>query len=209
MGLVGVEMVGRRGEPSMLLIKVEKPKPDFFLPPSDFLFLEVPSPSPLKRWRGLFVPPESLRGGVSMVLLDLERERVKDADWRSFGDLVGAAVVKGVVVEWACCGGEGRRRVMGGLIVARMPDESNGDPKAGWPTSEWLEGLGCEGGAEISPKRWWWWLLRVVFWLWLWSWMGSSEGWCRNEGDLEGWPEWLSTADEETVEGVLEELKVG
>jgi hypothetical protein len=73
-------MVGRRGEPSMLLMKVEKPKPDFFFPPSDFLFLVVPSPSPLKRWRGLFVPPDSLRGGVSMVRFDLERERVKEAD---------------------------------------------------------------------------------------------------------------------------------
>lgn len=42
-GLVGVEMVGRRGEPSMLFMKLEKAP--FFLPPSDLRFLE-PSPSP-------------------------------------------------------------------------------------------------------------------------------------------------------------------
>jgi hypothetical protein len=44
MGLVGVEMVGRRGEPSMLLMKVEKVP--FFLPPSERRFLAV-SPSSL------------------------------------------------------------------------------------------------------------------------------------------------------------------
>ena len=37
MGLVGVEMVGRRGEPSMLLMKVEK-VPFFFAPPDSRFF---------------------------------------------------------------------------------------------------------------------------------------------------------------------------
>lgn len=37
MGLVGVEMVGRRGEPSMLLMKVEK-VPFFFAPPDRRFF---------------------------------------------------------------------------------------------------------------------------------------------------------------------------
>lgn len=199
-------MVGRRGEPSMLLMKVEKPKPDFFFPPSDFLFLLVPSPSPLKRWRGLFVPPESLRGGVSIVLFDFACERVKEADCRSWGDLLGAEVVVVVVVVvvgglgkvWECCGGEGRRVIGGLLIVARMLLESKGDPKAGGPTSEWFELFECEDEAEISPKRWWWW----------WSWMGSRDGWCRSDGDLDGCPEWLCTADE-TDDEALEVLKVG
>lgn len=35
-GFVGVEMVGRRGEPSMLFMKLEKVP--FFLPPSDLRF---------------------------------------------------------------------------------------------------------------------------------------------------------------------------
>jgi hypothetical protein len=42
MGFVGVEMVGLRGEPSMLLTKLEKAP--FFLPPSDLRFFAV-SPS--------------------------------------------------------------------------------------------------------------------------------------------------------------------
>jgi hypothetical protein len=45
MGLVGVEMVGRRGEPSMLLMKVEKVP--FFLPASDLRLLLGPSASSL------------------------------------------------------------------------------------------------------------------------------------------------------------------
>ena len=76
MGLVGVEMVGRRGEPSMLLMKVEKVP--FFLPPSDLLFFAV-SPSSLYRLRGLLVPD----GGVSI----LRASVLNEADWRSFGDL--------------------------------------------------------------------------------------------------------------------------
>ena len=44
MGLVGVEMVGRRGEPSMLLIKVEK-VPFFFAPPERRFFAPSPLPS--------------------------------------------------------------------------------------------------------------------------------------------------------------------
>ena len=208
-------MVGRRGEPSMLLMKVEKPRPDFFFPVSDFLFLVVPSPSPLKRWRGLFVPPESLRGGVSMVRFDLERERVKEADCRSLGELseaegVVVVMVGGLVKVWECCGGEGRRVIGGLLIVARMLVESKGDPKAGGPTSEWFEVFGCADGAEISPKRWWWcWLWLWWCWSWRWSWMGSRDGWCRSDGDLDGCPEWLCTADDETVEDALELLKVG
>ena len=39
MGFEGVEMVGRRGEPSILLTKVEKVP--FFLPPSDLRFLSL------------------------------------------------------------------------------------------------------------------------------------------------------------------------
>jgi hypothetical protein len=88
------------------------------------------------------VPPESLRGGVSIVLFDFERERVKEADCRSLGDPLGAevvvvvVVVGGLVKVWECCGGEGRRVIGGLLIVARMLFESKGDPKAGGPTSE-------------------------------------------------------------------------
>lgn len=135
MGFVGVDMVGRRGEPSMLLTKLENPRPDFFFPPSDFLFLAVPSPSPLYRCRGLFVPPESLRGGVSMVFfVDCVRERVKDALCRSFGDFFMAEVVGGLMVVWECSGGEGRVEMAAKIEVA-----SNGLPKVGCPTRDWLE----------------------------------------------------------------------
>jgi hypothetical protein len=44
MGFVGVEMVGRRGEPSMLLMKLEK-VPFFFAPP-ERRFLAAASPLP-------------------------------------------------------------------------------------------------------------------------------------------------------------------
>jgi hypothetical protein len=44
MGLVGVEMVGRRGEPSMLLMKLEK-VPFFFAPPERRFFAASPLPS--------------------------------------------------------------------------------------------------------------------------------------------------------------------
>lgn len=93
MGFVGVEMVGRRGEPSMLFMKLEKAP--FFLPPSDLRFLEL-SASSEYRWRGDLVPP-SERGGVMVSIL--RARAVKLALWRSLGDLyLGGSAV------WECCG---------------------------------------------------------------------------------------------------------
>lgn len=80
-----MDMVGRRGEPSMLFMKLEKAP--FFLPPSDlrFLVLVEVSASSLYRWRGLLVPP-SERGGV-IVSMVVRARAVKLADCRSLGDL--------------------------------------------------------------------------------------------------------------------------
>jgi hypothetical protein len=75
MGFVGVEMVGRRGELTRLLMKLEK-VPFFFAPP-ECRFLAA-SPSSLYRLlRGLLVPD----GGVSILLASA----VNEADWRSVG----------------------------------------------------------------------------------------------------------------------------
>lgn len=53
-GFVGVEIVGRRGEPSMLFMKLEK-APFFLPPPSDLRFFAT-SPSSEYLWRGDLVP---------------------------------------------------------------------------------------------------------------------------------------------------------
>jgi len=77
MGFVGVEMVGRRGELTRLLMKLENVP--FFLPPPECLFFAA-SPSSLYRLlRGLLLP----EGGVSI----FRASAVKEADWRRVGFL--------------------------------------------------------------------------------------------------------------------------
>ena len=97
MGLVGVEMVGRRGEPSMLLMKVEKVP--FFLPLSSFLFF-APSPSSLYRLRGLLVPD----GGVSI----LRESCWNDVDWRRRGDFLNREGLSCPSAVCECTGPGGR-----------------------------------------------------------------------------------------------------
>jgi hypothetical protein len=68
MGFVGVEIVGRRGEPSMLLMKVEK-VPFFFAPPERRFFAPSPLPS---LYRFVFGLP--VEGGVVSILLLNDRD---------------------------------------------------------------------------------------------------------------------------------------
>lgn len=75
-------MVGLRGEPSTLFMKLLKPP--FFLPPSDLRFFVVVSVSSEYLCRGLLVPPSD-RGGVIVSIL--RPRAAKLADCRNFGEM--------------------------------------------------------------------------------------------------------------------------
>ena len=92
MGLVGVDIVGRRGELTRLLIKAEK-LPFFF--PVEFRFHLSPS-SPLYLARGLLLPD----GGVSI----LPRNAVNEFDCFS----CGVRYWEDPSAVWYCAGGGGR-----------------------------------------------------------------------------------------------------
>lgn len=143
-GLVGVEMVGLRGEPSMLFMKLENVP--FFLPPSDlrFLVLEA-SASSEYRWRGDLVPP-SERGGV--IVSFILRARVKLALWRSLGDLEGFFCCWGGARSDAneCCWGRGGRWVASAAVMLLlMAAASKGAPTSSGVVRSECEELAAEG----------------------------------------------------------------